>query len=187
MPRQRQTAIPTIRRTPLRHTSLSHWPTASPPPCSPPRPPSCALTSPSNAPFSTPTAPPPNPPIFPAAFSHTNVRNHQYHIQWSIPSGGPMGCSPQSATLTAPIKVSCKKPPLEERCLKGEWCRCQSVRSKGSSRALSCMKSERLYKKEGDQWSPLRRADVVTYGVIGAKGVPYEVNGKSRCAVKCGV
>ena len=40
------------------------------------------------------------------------------------------------------------------------------------------MKSERLYKKEGDQWSPLRRADVVTYGVIGAKGVPYEVNGK---------
>ena len=49
------------------------------------------------------------------------------------------------------------------------------------------MKSERLYKKEGDQWSPLRRADVVTYGVIGAKGVPYEVNGKSRCAVKCGV
>lgn len=23
---------------------------------------------------------PPNPPIFPAAFSHTNVRNHQYHI-----------------------------------------------------------------------------------------------------------
>ena len=32
------------------------------------------------------------------------------------------------------------------------------------------MKSERLYKKEGDQWSPLRRADVVTYGVIGAKG-----------------
>ena len=34
------------------------------------------------------------------------------------------------------------------------------------------MKSERLYKKEGDQWSPLRRADVVTYGVIGAKGVP---------------
>jgi len=49
------------------------------------------------------------------------------------------------------------------------------------------MKSERLYKKEGDQWSPLRRADVVTYGVIGAKEVPYEVNGKSRCAVKCGV
>ena len=89
MPRQRQTAIPTIRRTPLQHTSLSHWPTASPPPCSPPRPPSCALTSPSNAPFSTPTAPPPNPPIFPAAFSHTNVRNHQYHIprvdRWVAP------------------------------------------------------------------------------------------------------
>lgn len=41
--------------------------------------------------------------------------------------------------------------------------------------------------RRGDQWSPLRRADVVTYGVIGAKGVPYEVNGKSRCAVKCGV
>ena len=58
---------------------------------------------------------------------------------------------PQSATLTAPIKVSCKKPLLEERCLKGEWCRCQSVRSKGTSRASSCMKSERLYKKEGDQ------------------------------------
>ena len=53
------------------------------------------------------------------------------------------------------------------------------------------MKSETVDKKEGEQGSPLRRADVVTYGVIGAKGrrgaVPYEVNGKSRCAVKCGV
>ncbi len=35
--------------------------------------------------------------------------------------------------------------------------------------------------------APYDCADVVTYGVIGAKGVPYEVNGKSRCAVKCGV
>ena len=120
------------------------------------------------------------------------LKNHNvYSYSVGATIGRPLCVSriatPQSATLTAPIKVSCKKPPLEERCLKGEWCRCQSVRSKGSSRALSCMKSERLYKKEGDQWSPLRRADVVTYGVIGAKGVPYEVNGKSRCAVKCGV
>ena len=45
----------------------------------------------------------------------------------------------------------------------------------------------RLYKKRATNGRPYDAADVVTYGVIGAKGVPYEVNGKSRCAVKCGV
>ena len=81
------------QRSIFEHTS-PRCPTDSPQPCSLPRPPSCALTSISNAPFSTPIVPPHNPPIFRAVF-HT--------LMYEIISIASSGAFPRTDRWVAPL------------------------------------------------------------------------------------